>query len=410
MIETKREWKTFESIEEEIEKLKEWHLISPKATEVKAFYYKGAYTDKHIECKVAGYVDDNELVLYVDGKLHSIHPDYFLDMQKKDFSLYGSIEGQELDENKQHKKADESMLSNKKVDKKTYENKSDNKKAEKKERFIIVDIETPHSFSPKDGIREVAATVVEDYEIIDKLHLAIITDEEEYKKGYGAGLENIEKNEALREEFKNFLLKYKYPLVAHNASFDKSFLDFWNWIDKEQVFYCSMNTIKKMEKLESYKLKDLLEYYGIKDDQEHTAMQDVLDLLELLKKLKPKKWSKLGGNTSVSETKPKRSYMFDKEEREENKARLERAKENIVEDILHSKNIVFTGETVKDRVELSELAIMYGGNVKSGVSKKTNLVVVGENPGSKLSKAQELGIEVLSEEEFLELLEKRTVI
>ncbi|MBK1813111.1 hypothetical protein JHL18_21045 [Clostridium sp. YIM B02505] len=162
-----------------------------------------------------------------------------------------------------------------------------------------------------------------------------------------------------------------------------------------------------MEKLDSYKLKDLLEHYGIKDGQEHTAMQDVLDLLELLKKLKPKKWSKLGGNTSASETKPKRSFMFDKEEREENKARLERAKENIIEDILHSKNIVFTGETVKDRVELSELAIMYGGNVKSGVSKKTNILVVGENPGSKLSKAQELGIEVLSEEEFLNLINNK---
>ncbi|GFP76358.1 BRCT domain-containing protein [Clostridium fungisolvens] len=399
MIETKREWKTFESIEEELEKLKEWHLISPKATEVKAFYYKGAYTDKHIECKVAGYVDDNEIVIYVDGKLHSIHPDYFLDMQKKDFSLYGSIEETGLYE---AKKLDEN-----KKDKKTDESKSINKKAEKKERFIIVDIETPHSFSPKDGIREVAATVVEDYEIIDKLHLAIINDEEEYKKGYGYGLENIEENESLREEFKNFLIKYKYPLVAHNASFDKSFLDFWNWVDKDQVFYCSMNTIKKMEKLDSYKLRDLLEHYNIKDNQEHTAMQDVLDLLELLKKLKPKKWSKLGGNTSASETKPKRSYMFDKEEREENKARLERAKENIIEDILHSKNIVFTGETVKDRVELSELAIMYGGNVKSGVSKKTNILVVGKNPGSKLGKAQELGIEVLSEDEFLNLIYKK---
>jgi DNA polymerase III epsilon subunit-like protein len=399
MIETKREWKTFESIEEELEKLREWHLISPKATEVKTFYYKGSYTDKHIECKVAGYVDDNELVLYVDGKLHSIHPDYFLDMQKKDFSLYGSIEEPRLDENK---KLDET-----KKDRKVDESKLSNKKSEKKEKFIVIDIETPHSFSPKDGIREVAAIVVEDYEVIDKLHLAIINDEEEYKKGYGAGLENIEENEGLREEFKNFLLKYKYPLVAHNASFDKSFLAFWNWIDKEQVFYCSLNTIKKIEKLDSYKLKDLLEHYNIKDDQEHTAMQDVLDLLELLKIVKPKKWSKLGSSAEIKE---KRSYILDKEEREENKARLELAKENIIEDILHGKNIVFTGETVKSRVELSELAIRYGGSVKSGVSKKTNILVVGENPGSKLSKAKELGIEVLNEAEFLELLEKRNVL
>ena len=50
---------------------------------------------------------------------------------------------------------------------------------------------------------------------------------------------------------------------------------------------------------------------------------------------------------------------------------------------------------------------MYGGNVKSGVSKKTNILVVGENPGSKLGKAQELGIQVLSEDEFLNLIYKK---
>ena len=45
-----------------------------------------------------------------------------------------------------------------------------------------------------------------------------------------------------------------------------------------------------------------------------------------------------------------------------------------------------------------------GGKVSSSVSKKTNYVVVGEAAGSKLRKAQELNIPLLSEAEFLALL------
>lgn len=378
MLEPKREWKTFESIEEELDKLRKWQLISPKATEIKQFYYKGAYTEKPVECKVAGFVDDNEIILYVNGELHSIHPDYFLDMQKKDFSKDISSKENNLDEAPKKEKVN------------------------KKEKFIIVDIETPHSFSPKDGISEVAAIVVEDYEVVDELHLAIINNKDEYKKGYGYGLDNIEENEKLRGEFIKLISKYKYPIVAHNASFDRSFLSYWNWVDNNNTFYCSMNTIKKIEKLESYKLEDLLNHFNIKKEQQHTAMQDVLDLLELLKVIRPKRWSKLG--ESNNDGKIKRNYEVDKEKREEDKVRLELAKENIIENILGNKSIVFTGETLKSRVEISELAIQYGGIVKSSVSKKTDILVVGDNPGSKLVKAQELGVEILSEDEFLKFI------
>lgn len=58
----------------------------------------------------------------------------------------------------------------------------------------------------------------------------------------------------------------------------------------------------------------------------------------------------------------------------------------------------FTREAATEKIEL------LGGKVSGSVSKKTSFVVVGENAGSKERKARELGIPILTEDEFLEYL------
>ncbi|MFA6158793.1 MAG: BRCT domain-containing protein [Candidatus Paceibacterota bacterium] len=57
-----------------------------------------------------------------------------------------------------------------------------------------------------------------------------------------------------------------------------------------------------------------------------------------------------------------------------------------------------------DRMAAEEMIRAAGGSVSSSVSKKTSYVVAGENAGSKLAKAQELGVKVIGEEELRSLL------
>ena len=56
------------------------------------------------------------------------------------------------------------------------------------------------------------------------------------------------------------------------------------------------------------------------------------------------------------------------------------------------------------RTEAEAMVKERGGKVTSSVSKSTDYVVAGADPGSKYNKALELGVKVLSEEEFKELL------
>lgn len=71
------------------------------------------------------------------------------------------------------------------------------------------------------------------------------------------------------------------------------------------------------------------------------------------------------------------------------------------EGIFSGMSIVATGSLKSfTREEIEEAIISNGGKAASSVSKKTTFVVAGENAGSKLAKAEELGIEVISEEEF----------
>ncbi len=77
---------------------------------------------------------------------------------------------------------------------------------------------------------------------------------------------------------------------------------------------------------------------------------------------------------------------------------------DVAESPFKGKTVVFTGALKSmSRDEAKALVESLGGKVSNSVSRKTDLVVVGEKPGSKYSKALQLGVKTINEEEFLNL-------
>jgi DNA ligase (NAD+) len=76
-----------------------------------------------------------------------------------------------------------------------------------------------------------------------------------------------------------------------------------------------------------------------------------------------------------------------------------------VGDQLKGKTFVITGTLSKPRGAIQELIESHGGKVSSSISKQTDYLVAGDAAGSKLDKANSLGVTVLNEAELTKLIE-----
>jgi DNA ligase (NAD+) len=79
-------------------------------------------------------------------------------------------------------------------------------------------------------------------------------------------------------------------------------------------------------------------------------------------------------------------------------------KEEVKNTPFSGKTVVLTGTMSKPRSEIKELLESLGAHVTNSVSKKTDYVIVGEDPGSKYEKAKKLGVKILKEDEMWEMI------
>ncbi len=83
------------------------------------------------------------------------------------------------------------------------------------------------------------------------------------------------------------------------------------------------------------------------------------------------------------------------------------SREEIADDRFAGKTFVLTGTLERfTRQQAEEIIERFGGKASGSVSKKTSYVLAGANPGSKLTKAESLGVPILTEEDFARLIEE----
>lgn len=257
-------------------------------------------------------------------------------------------------------------------------------------RMILVDIETG-DFDVDSGIYEVALLVVEDGIIVASEHIAEIEDEESIHLGMGNGYAQIARDQSKKEQFQNIIRTYQYPIVAHNVSFDRKFLVHYGWLDEDYECYDSVRAIKNTSPdLFSYSLRYLLHFFEIDQPLTHNALDDVKALYEVILRANPNVWIPL------YKVNPSRLKHF-----VEKTANVEG--QSVV---FQDKRIVFTGASPFPRVLMKEIAKKCGAIVTGSVSSKTDLLICGEQPGSKLDKAKELGVEVQTDIWFIDAVSK----
>ena len=140
-------------------------------------------------------------------------------------------------------------------------------------------------------------------------------------------------------------------------------------------------------------------YYSALDKFKKASLKELIKINEIGPKIAESiiHFFKEKENLAIIERLRKADLNFSQEE--------EKARKEKVVQILAGKQFVLTG-TLKDftRTQSKEIISELGGRVTGSVSKKTDYVVAGEDPGSKYQKAQKLGVTIINEEEFKKIL------
>ena len=168
---------------------------------------------------------------------------------------------------------------------------------------------------------------------------------------------------AIEKSKENELYRLVFALGIRNIGLKAAKIVCENFLSIDDIMNAKAEDFEKIDGFGSIMAQSLENYFGLESTKELVSQ-----LKELGLKMKPSEQRASGG-------------------------------------IFEGKTFVLTGTlpTMK-RSEASKLIEQHGGKTSSSVSKKTSYVLAGEEAGSKLTKAQTLGIPVLSEDEFLKMI------
>lgn len=175
----------------------------------------------------------------------------------------------------------------------------------------------------------------------------------------------------------------------------------------------AQNLIDAIEKSKNVKLNNFIFALGIDNVGKKTA-GDLAKVFKTLENLKNATKEELQAIRDIGDVVAECVYNYFRDDKnlteieklKEVGVKIEEQADNIVKNsVFNGKTFVLTGSLEKySRNEASEILTNLGANVSSSVSKNTDYVLAGENAGSKLSKAQNLGIKIISESEFEQMV------
>jgi DNA ligase (NAD+) len=171
------------------------------------------------------------------------------------------------------------------------------------------------------------------------------------------------------------------------------------------------NLIKSIQEKKEITLARFIYALGIRNIGEETAI-DLAKHFGSIKKIKEAKLNDFDSISNIGPVVSKSVYEWfqDKEnikflERLEKVIRIRNTEYRIQNSKLKGFNFVLTGSLESmERSEAKERIRQLGGDISKSVSSKTSYVVAGSEPGSKADKAKKLGVKILDEQEFLQLL------
>lgn len=173
------------------------------------------------------------------------------------------------------------------------------------------------------------------------------------------------------------------------------------------------NLLEAIEKAREVDLAKFLVGLSIDQVGEETAI-DLANHFGSLEKIRKSSFEELDNIDGVGDVVAKSIYDWFRDKKNEHllekllqqvKIKNPSGKATVGKGSLAGKKFVLTGTMEKmSRDEAKEKIRVLGGEISSTVSKTTDYVVVGENPGSKYDKAEKLGVKILNEKEFLNLI------